>query len=142
MRHCCCTHPKCGRHCNNYSHKMSSFKGEHRAKVLRILIPSDSQLRAKVHAKPGSYRVHTSHWSDEDKQMCRGALCIKDGALPRAMNEAVTWQPPKQASTPAGRGQLNAHAAKESMPVLQPAPPSQLQGRTRSVLGNITNTAA
>ena len=63
---------------------MSSFPQEHLPRVLRLLVVGDNVWRDKILATPGQYRVHSSHFRDEDKEIRRGKLTVKPDALPVA----------------------------------------------------------
>ena len=130
-----------------HGHLISSLKGDHQLQVVRILIPTNANLRAKVLQKPASYRVHTSHFAEEDKMQVRGRLTIKPGALPRGMNEAMTWRAPTKpsssASAPAApRPPVHPQEVSDARPLAMAAtPPTGLRPlSTRPALRDLTNT--
>ena len=50
--------------------------------MLTKLLPDDQELRARVIAKPGNFKVYTSHFAADDLEKRKGYLCPKPGALP------------------------------------------------------------
>ena len=59
-------------------------------KVLTKLLPDDQELRARVIAKPGNFKVHTSHFAADDLEKRKGNLCPKPGALPVPLRDGLT----------------------------------------------------
>ena len=66
-------------------------------KVLTKLLPDDQELRARVIAKPGNFKVHTSHFAADDLEKRKGNLCPKPGALPVPISHAERWVDPSSA---------------------------------------------
>eukprot|EP00873_Tetraselmis_striata_P011889 jgi/Tetstr1/432153/TSEL_021610.t1 len=70
-RYCVCNHPGCGKSVDRDGHGMNIFAHDRARleKVLDILVLNDKELRDQVLKAPKSYRVHTSHFKEEDKRM-------------------------------------------------------------------------
>ena len=84
VKMCCCTLAQCRKPANVGGHRLSTFPQEQLHRVVRLLVPNDSTWRDKILANPSQYRVHTSHFRDEDKETRRGKLSLKPDALPVA----------------------------------------------------------
>ena len=77
------------------------------------------ELRARVIAKPGNFKVHTSHFAADDLEKRKGNLCPKPGALPVPISHAERWLVEMVASG------LLKHLAQQD-PVLHLLRPRQL----------------
>ena len=97
---------------------MSVFKGEHLYKVLTKLLPDDPELRARVIAKPGNFKVHTSHFAPNDLEKRKGRLCPKPGAMPVPISHAERWV------EPSSHGGSQSSQAPRSTGSRPPAAPS------------------
>lgn len=84
-RYCCCGHPGCKKPVKKDGHRMSAFSGDHLRSVVKMLLPLPCHApdRALVIENPSRYRVHTSHFREEDKVPSQGGgRKLKDTAIP------------------------------------------------------------
>eukprot|EP00873_Tetraselmis_striata_P013186 jgi/Tetstr1/433450/TSEL_022724.t1 len=82
-RYCVCNHPGCGKSVDRDGHGMNIFAHDRARleKVLDNLVLNDKELRDRVLKAPKSYRVHTSHFKEEDKRMVTRNFSTQDVCL-------------------------------------------------------------
>eukprot|EP00873_Tetraselmis_striata_P007858 jgi/Tetstr1/428122/TSEL_018176.t1 len=141
-RYCVCNHRGCGKSVDRDGHGMNIFAHDRARleKVLDILVLNDKELRDRVSKAPKSYRVHTSHFKEEDKRMVTvGQSKVKTltkTALPLPFSHVDQRRvPPTPTPAQVSNGNSRPASPRPASASIPPRPPSRGAAMVSAVLG-------